>query len=41
MCAGKAAAARVSLQQLVFGSPRLLEWLGWNIVQRESLLGTE
>ena len=39
-CAGKAAAVRVSLQQLIFESPRLLEWLGWNIVQRNSLLGT-
>ena len=27
------------MQQLVFGTPRLLEWLGLNIVQRDALLG--
>ncbi|BDA43155.1 Serine/threonine-protein kinase ATR at C-terminar half [Coccomyxa sp. Obi] len=35
----KAAASKVSVRELIFGAPRLLEWIGWNIVKRDHLLG--
>lgn len=38
--AAKAAAANCSMKDLIFGAPRLLEWVGWNCVKREQLLGT-
>lgn len=31
---------KMSVVDLVFGAPRLLEWLGWNITKRPHLLGT-
>ncbi len=42
MClhAGKATASKVSVRELIFGAPRLLEWIGWNIVKRDHLLGS-
>ena len=31
---------KLSVRELVFGAPRLLEWLGWSITKRPHLLGT-
>ncbi len=39
MNAGKAEASNVSVRELIFGAPRLLEWIGLNIVKRDQLLG--
>ena len=30
---------KVSVMDLVFDAPRLLEWLGWSITKRPHLLG--
>ena len=30
---------KMSVVDLVFGAPRLLEWLGWSITKRPHLLG--
>ncbi len=30
---------KLSVRELVFGAPRLLEWLGWSITKRPHLLG--
>jgi hypothetical protein len=37
--AGKAEASNVSVRDLIFGAPRLLEWIGLNTVKRDQLLG--
>lgn len=37
---GKAESMKLSVRDLVFGAPRLLEWLGWSITKRPHLLGT-
>ncbi|KAK9914842.1 hypothetical protein WJX75_001188 [Coccomyxa subellipsoidea] len=36
---GKAEASNVSVRDLIFGAPRLLEWIGLNTVKRDQLLG--
>ena len=30
---------KLSVGELIFGAPRLLEWLGWSITKRPHLLG--
>ena len=37
---GKAETMKLSVSGLIFGAPRLLEWLGWSITKRPHLLGT-
>ena len=32
---------KVSVVDLVFDAPRLLEWLGWSVTKRPHLLGTD
>ncbi len=39
MCAALAGACQQGLQQVVFGTHRLLGWLGFQVVKRPALLG--